>query len=86
MASPPLLLPQQATEPSPITPQVCSPPALTETKEPAGGVDWPLPLAPQQATEPSPITSQVWPDPALTEAKELAGGVSGGGRSECGYW
>ena len=34
-------LPQQATEPSLLTPQVWNHPALTETKEPAGGVAWP---------------------------------------------
>ena len=34
-------LPQQATEPSLLNPQVWSHPALTETKEPAGGVDSP---------------------------------------------
>ena len=37
-ASPSPFQPQQATEPSLLTPQVWSHPALTETKEPAGGV------------------------------------------------
>ena len=68
-------LPQQATEPSLLTPQVCQPPALTETKEPAGGVDWPSSLTPQQAMEPSLLTPQVFFLPALTETKEPAGGV-----------
>ena len=38
-------LPQQATEPSLLTPQVWLDPALTETKEPAGGVAWPSSIA-----------------------------------------
>ena len=33
-----VLSPQQATEQLPLTPQECSHPALTETKQPAGGV------------------------------------------------
>ena len=41
-------------------PQVCPPPALTETKEPAGGVLWPKSSLPQQATEPSLLTPQVF--------------------------
>ena len=44
VARPYSLSPQQATEPSLLNPQVCSIPALTESKEPAGGVDWPCPL------------------------------------------
>ena len=67
--------PQQATEPSLLTPQVWTHPALTETKEPAGGVAWPSQLPPQQATEPSLLTPQVY-YPALTETKEPAGGVA----------
>ena len=52
MAWPFQFLPQQATNPSLITPQLCSRhPALTETKEPAGGVAWPdSSLSPSQAT------------------------------------
>ena len=53
-----------------------SPPALTETKEPAGGVAWPCSSLPQQAAEPSFLTPQVWSHPALTETKEPAGGVA----------
>ena len=73
--------PQQATEPSLLTPQVCAVPALTETKEPAGGVAWPWysvtqKSLPQQATEPSLLIPQVWSPPALTELKEPAGGVA----------
>ena len=54
-------LPQQATESLLLTPQVCATPALTETKEPAGGVDWPYSSLPQQATEPLLLTPQVTP-------------------------
>ena len=68
--------PQQATEPLLLTPQVCSFPALTETKEPAGGVALPFSLPPQQATEPLLLTPQVCSHPALTETKEPAGGVA----------
>ena len=74
MLWPKSLKPQQATEPSLLTPQVFFLPALTETKEPAGGVVSPKSLKPQQATEPSPLTPQVWIAPALTETKEPAGG------------
>ena len=68
--------PQQVTEPLLLTPQVCPNPALTETKEPAGGVASPLSSLPQQVTEPSLLTPQVWSNPALTETKEPAGGVA----------
>ena len=63
-------------EPLLLTPQVCNPPALTETKEPAGGVAWPTSSLPQQATEPPILTPQVCNTPALTETKEPAGGVA----------
>ena len=56
-----------------LTPQVCASPALTETKEPAGGVAWPNPLLSQQATEPLFLTPQVCNTPALTATKEPAG-------------
>ena len=68
--------PQQATEPSLLTPQVFFLPALTETKEPAGGVTLPAVSLPQQSTEPSLLTPQVCDTPALTETKEPAGGVA----------
>ena len=42
------------------SPRRCGNPALTETKEPAGGVARPSPSLPQQATEPSLLTPQVW--------------------------
>ena len=77
-----LRAPQQTTEPSALTPQVCHPPVLTEANSPSGGVDWPskLPyrssLSPQQATEPSALTPQVCPPPALTEANSPSGGVA----------
>ena len=76
MAKPSPSLPQQATEPSRFNPQVWNPPALTEMKEPAGGVDRPSPSLPQQATEPLLLTPQMWSHPALTETKEPAGGVA----------
>ena len=65
-----------------LTPQVYANPALTETKEPAGGVALPRPLLPQQATEPSLLTPQVCSFPALTETKEPAGGVAWPSSSE----
>ena len=71
-------LPQQATEPSLPTPQVCRFPALTASKEPPGGVARPSPSQPQQATEALLLTPQVWNAPALTETKEAAGGVGYG--------
>ena len=61
--------PQQAAEPSVLTPQVCLVPALTEVNSPSGGVAWPYPSSPQQATEPSSLTPQVYSYPALTDAK-----------------
>ena len=76
MAWPNASKPQQATEPLLLTPQVWRSPALTETKEPAGGVALPYSSLPQQATEPLLLTPQVWPDPALTESKEPAGGAA----------
>ena len=64
-----------------LIPQVWSPPALTDVKVPAGGVDWPEPLSPQQATVPSSAPRRCgWP-PALTAVKVPAGGVPG--RSRC---
>ena len=60
MASPSQLLPQQATEPSLLNPQVWFPPALAETKEPTGALVWPAASLPQQATEPSLLNPQVW--------------------------
>ena len=69
-------LPQQATEPLLLNPQVCSYPALTETKEPAGGVAWRSSLLPQQAAEPLLLTPHVCTCPASTETKEPAGGVA----------
>ena len=65
--------PQQATEPSRLTPQVWNPPALTEANSPAGGVAWPCLFQPQQATAPSPFTPQMWDPPALTGANSSAG-------------
>ena len=62
----------------PISYLILVPPALTETKEPAGGVVSPAASLPQQATEPSFLTPQVSPVPALTETKEPAGGLGGG--------
>ena len=76
MVRPRVSAPQQATEPPILTPQVCNTPALTETKEPAGGVAWLSPSLPQQATEPPILTPQVWNAPTLMETKELAGGVA----------
>ena len=70
------LSPQQATEPSLLTPQVFAYPAMTEMKEPAGVVAWPSSLLPPQATEPLLLTPQVWFPPALTESKEPAGVVA----------
>ena len=61
-----------------LTPQVCPTPALTETKEPAGGLAWPYSSLPQQATEPSTLTPQLCSAPALTETKEPAGIVGRG--------
>ena len=61
-------LPQQTTEPSVFTPQVCLPPALTEANLPSGGVASPSSSLPQQATVPSVSTPQVCLPPALTEA------------------
>ena len=62
--------------PSLLIPQVWSHPALTEVKEPAGGVAWPYSSLPQQATEPLLLTPQVCATLALTEVKEPAGGVA----------
>ena len=68
--------PQQATEPSLLTPQVWSCPALPETKEPAGGV-WPRRI--------HCCTSRRWSrcssprrcgPPSAQETKEPAGGVA----------
>ena len=64
------------TEPLLLNPQVWNAPTLTETKELAGGVAWPISLLPQQATEPPLLTPQVCASPALTETKEPAGGVA----------
>ena len=65
--------PQQATEPSAMTPQECQAPALTETNVPAGGEACPNLSSPQQAIEPSVLTPQVTA-PALTEVNEPEGG------------
>ena len=61
--------------PSVLTPQVCSPPVLTEANSPAGGVAWSQVPSPQQDTEPSVLTPQVCPPPALTEMNSPAGGL-----------
>ena len=61
-----------------LIPQVWASPALTESKEPPGGVDSPFKPLPQQATEPLFLTPQVWNAPALTETKEAAGSVGRG--------
>ena len=60
--------PQQATEPSTLTPQVWTIPALTEANSPAGGVARPSSLPPQQETKPSILTPQVCSTSALTQA------------------
>ena len=73
---PSTLRPQQVTVPPQRTPQVCSPPALTWVKVPAGGMVSPWSLKPQQATVPSPLTPQVWMLPALTSVKVLPGGLA----------
>ena len=52
--------PQQETEPSALTPQVWSNPALTEAKSPSGGVARPFPSDPQHATERFALKPQVW--------------------------
>ena len=49
--SPRACTPQQAREPSLLTPQVYSYPALTETKEPSGGVALPYSSRPQMRTK-----------------------------------
>src|SRR5205823_6215003 len=73
--------PQQASVPSALSPQVCSPPALTWLKAPAGGVAWPLSLLPQQASVPSAFTPQVWLPPALTKTgSAVARGAAAGNR------
>ena len=75
------MLPQQATEPSLLTPQVWSPPGAdgdegTRGRRGLAIVGSGPAVLPQQATEPSLLTPQVWPHPALTETKEPAGGVA----------
>ena len=57
---------------------VVTPGAVTELKEPPGGVALPDTSQPQQATEPLFLTPQVWNAPALTETKEAAGSVGRG--------
>ena len=53
---------------------VCFCPALTDAKEPSGGVAWPSSLSPQQATAPSGWMPQAWSGPVSTDTKEPAGG------------
>ena len=66
LACPEALTPQHSTEPSVLTPQVWNRPALTEAKEPFGGVAWPTTLpapssfSPQHSTVPFILTPQVW--------------------------
>ena len=59
-----------------LTPQVWSPPALTETNCPSGGEARPARSSPQQVTEASGLTPQVWFPPALTEVNCPPGGVA----------
>ena len=82
LPSPSSLEPQHSTESSVLNPQLWAHPALTETKEPPGGVAWPITLPsasslnPQHATDPSVRNPQVCQYPALTEANEPPGGVA----------
>ena len=70
------LIPQHSTEPPVRTPQVWSPPALTEANSPDGGEAFLYQLDPQHSTEPSILTPHVCEDPALTEANSPDGGVA----------
>ena len=54
---------------------MCSPRALTEVKEPSGGLDSPSSFSPQHSAEPSVLSPQVFDVPALTEVKEPSGGL-----------
>ena len=50
------VVPQQATAPPALTPQVCHDPALTEENSPDGGVALPSASSPQHSTAPSSLT------------------------------
>ena len=76
MPRPSRLLPQHSTEPSVLTPQVWSSPALTEANSPVGGVARLRLSLPQHSTEPSVLTPQVWNLPVLTEANSPDRGVA----------
>ena len=64
-----------------LIPQVWASPALTESKEPPGGVDSPFQPLPQQATESLLLIPQVWFPPGLTETKEPTGALAWPARS-----
>ena len=62
--------------PSVRSPQLWSPPALTELNVPGGGVDSPSSFLPQQATVASVRTAQVWSPPASTALNVPPAGVA----------
>ncbi len=67
VAGPRPVLPQQVSDPSSLTPQVCWAAAEIEVNEPAGGDDCPWLLIPQQTTPPLVSIPQEWAKPALTD-------------------
>ena len=68
------LPPQQATEPSVLSPQACSRPAPTEVNCPGGGLVLPSLSCPQHSAEPSTLSPQAKYHPVLTEANWPEGG------------